>query len=362
VELNYLLLPSLVVLAGLACAWLSGRRLLTLWSKPFGAARKAVETIVLSLVAVIALVLAVSSAVNASLFVSFRSAPPGVRYRIDGYLMRIDCTGSGAPTLVLESGLANGGLVWAGVQPALARVTRVCSYDRAGNGWSDPVPSPRDADHVADELHKLLEAAHVGGPVVLMGHSLGGIYIRDYAARYRSEVAGLIFVDSSIPLEDRKGVTTNFPPRSLVQAALSSGVAHWAILTQYPKAPALAVDDACYPNLQGASDEMAQFERSGDEALRAASYGNLPILIVSHDPDRHPPGSDPGELRSMRIFDRLQQEQLGLSRRSRRIVARGSGHVVQFDRPELIETSVASFIGEIRGTTPPARYGVTTTE
>jgi len=253
--------------------------------------------------------------------------------------------------------------VWAGVQPGLARVTRVCSYDRAGYGWSDPVPSPRDADHVADQLHKLLVAAHVDGPIVLMGHSLGGIYIRDYATRYRTEMAGMIFVDSSIPLEDRKGVTMSFPPRPLVQAALSSGFAHWAILAQYPKAPALAVDDACYPNLQAASDEMAEFERSGDEALRAASYGNLPILIVSHDPDRYPPGLSRSELRSMRIFDRLQQEQLGLSGRSRRIVAKGSGHVVQFERPELLETSVASFIGQIRGTTPPpARYGVTTIE
>jgi len=101
VELNYVLLPSLVVLTGLACVWLSGRRLLTLWSKPFGAARKAVETIVLSLAALIALVLAVSSAVNATIFVSFRSSPPGVRYRIDGHLMRIDCAGGGSPTLLL---------------------------------------------------------------------------------------------------------------------------------------------------------------------------------------------------------------------------------------------------------------------
>jgi pimeloyl-ACP methyl ester carboxylesterase len=362
VEFNYLLLPALVALAGFACAWFCGRRLLTLWSKPFGAARKAIETIVLSLAAVIALILAVSSAVNAAIFISYRSAPPGMRYRIDGHVMRIDCVGRGSPTLVLEAGLANGGLVWSGVQPVLAQVTRVCSYDRAGNGWSDPVPSPRDADHIADELHKLLAAAHVAGPVVLMGHSLGGIYIRDYAARYPADVAGLIFVDSSIPLQDRKGVKLGFPPVSLVQAALSSGIAHWAILAQYPKAPALAVDDACYPNLQAAADEMTEFERSSDEALRRASYGNLPILIMSHDPGRDVIGS-PDERRAMRIFDRLQEAQLGLSGRSRRIVAKGSGHVVQFERPELLETSVASFIGQIRGTTPPpARYGVTTIE
>ena len=117
--------------------------------------------------------------------------------------MRIDCSGSGSPTLVLDAGLGNDGLIWGGVQPVLAKTTRVCSYDRAGFGWSDALPPPRDADHIAAELHGLLIAAKVNGPIVLMGHSIAGIYIRDYATRYPEKLAGLIFVDGSTPLQNR---------------------------------------------------------------------------------------------------------------------------------------------------------------
>ena len=84
----------------------------------------------------------------------------------------------------------------------LSKATRVCSYDRAGFGWSDPRPDPRDADHIVAELHGLLSAAAIAGPIVLIGHSIAGLYIRDYTARYPANVAGLVFVDASTPLQD----------------------------------------------------------------------------------------------------------------------------------------------------------------
>src|SRR3984885_16370192 len=89
------------------------------------------------------------------------------------------------------------------VQPELAKTTRVCSYDRAGYGGSEMVPGPRDADHVATELHGLLHAAGIEGPIVLMGHSIAGIFIRDYATRYPAQRAGLMFVDGSTPWPNR---------------------------------------------------------------------------------------------------------------------------------------------------------------
>jgi pimeloyl-ACP methyl ester carboxylesterase len=94
---------------------------------------------------------------------------------------------------VLEAGGGNDGLNWGGVQPVLAHTTQVCSYDRAGFGGSDTLPPPRDADHVTGELHALLHAAGINFPIVLMGHSVGGLFIRDYASHYPNEGAGLIF-------------------------------------------------------------------------------------------------------------------------------------------------------------------------
>lgn len=354
-NIAYLFVPLLIALIGLPIGWLSLRRVLSLWSKPFGIARKAVEGTVLSLVALTALVLAASAALNAALFVSFRHNPSGAFYEANGRRMRLDCTGSGSPTLVTESGLGYGGLGWSGVQPLLSRTTRVCSYDRAGIGWSDSAPAPRDADHIADELHGLLAAAHIDGPIVLMGHSLGGIYIRDYAVRYPAQIAGLILLDSSIPLQDRLGVATPSPPKVLVQAALSTGILHWALRLTYPQAPALAIADSAYLNLETASDELASFDRSGEEAARTSSYGALPILIFSHDPAK--------DATDMLLFDRMQGDLLKLSSRSRRIVAKGSGHVIQFDRPQLIEKETSLFIAQLRGAAPPAaQYGTTVTE
>ena len=145
--------------------------------------------------------------------------------------MRIDCSGSGSPAIILDAGLGNDGLIWGGVQPALAKTTRVCSYDRAGFGWSDPLPPPRDADHIAAELHGLLAAAHITGPVVLMGHSIAGMYIRDYASRYPENVAGLIFVDASTPLQNRNAAFKAHPDPGpsrfgalLKKAAIAAGI------------------------------------------------------------------------------------------------------------------------------------------
>jgi pimeloyl-ACP methyl ester carboxylesterase len=130
--------------------------------------------------------------------------PPGQLVDVGGYRLHLYCTGEssdGRPTVVLETGL--GGFAtssdWAFVQPEIAKTTRVCAYDRAGLGWSDPGPQPRDAQHIAAELHTLLQNSHTPGPYVLVGWSYGGLYVRAFADQYRGEVAGLVLIDSSSP-------------------------------------------------------------------------------------------------------------------------------------------------------------------
>ena len=120
-----------------------------------------------------------------------RALTPGRVYLVSGYRMHMNCMGSGSPTLILDAGLGNDSLIWGGVQPALAKSTSVCAYDRAGWGLSQPVPGPQDANHIADELHGLLDAAGIHGPVVLIGHSIAGIYIRAYASRYPAQIVEL---------------------------------------------------------------------------------------------------------------------------------------------------------------------------
>ena len=196
----------LFAVVGALVAWRCIARIGSLRRKAFGRRRMISEWVVLSLATLIAVVAAVSSGANAVILHHARALTPGKMYLVHGYLMHMNCVGSGSPTLILDAGLGNDSLIWGGVQPALAKSTRVCAYDRAGWGLSQAVPGPQDANHIADELHGLLDAAGIQGPVVLMGHSIAGIYIRAYATRYPAHVAGLIFVDASTPLQDEDPV------------------------------------------------------------------------------------------------------------------------------------------------------------
>src|SRR5437762_148920 len=125
------------------------------------------------------------------------TAMPGHLVDIGGRRLYLHCTGSGSPTVVLVSGLAETSIYWEGwIAPAVAQNTTVCAYDRAGQGWSDPPASPQDGAAVATDLHTLLANAQIPGPHVLVGHSTGGAYARVFAARYPDQVAGMVFLDS----------------------------------------------------------------------------------------------------------------------------------------------------------------------
>ena len=128
--------------------------------------------------------------------------PPGKLVDIGGRTLHIQCSGTAPPgvaTVILEAGTGLASPSWALVQELVAPTTRVCAYDRAGNGWSEPGPLPRDAATIAGELQALLKGAAIGGPYVLVGHSFGGMYIRAYRDSYPDEVVGLVLVDLSHP-------------------------------------------------------------------------------------------------------------------------------------------------------------------
>jgi pimeloyl-ACP methyl ester carboxylesterase len=116
---------------------------------------------------------------------------------VGGHKLHISCTGTGSPTVILQAGLGEPGVIMAGwIQPAVANTTKVCVYDRAGKGWSTPAARPQDGHATAADLHTLLSRAHVDGPYVLAGHSSGGVYVQVYAAQYPDQVAGMVLLDS----------------------------------------------------------------------------------------------------------------------------------------------------------------------
>lgn len=122
---------------------------------------------------------------------------PGRLVDIGGRRLHMNCTGTGSPTVIAESGSGAFSIDWALVQPEVAKFTRFCSYDRAGYAWSDPGPARDSVEQTVDDLHLLLQTADIRPPYVLVGASLGGLYIRAYQRRYPSQIAGLIFDDAT---------------------------------------------------------------------------------------------------------------------------------------------------------------------
>jgi pimeloyl-ACP methyl ester carboxylesterase len=123
----------------------------------------------------------------------------GALYDVGGHRLHLDCRGTGSPTVVLENGLNEITPLWSAVTAQVSRTTRVCAYDRAGQGWSDDADGPQDGREVAADLHTLLARAGEHGPYVLAGHSSGGTLAMTYAARYPAQVAGMVLLDSSSP-------------------------------------------------------------------------------------------------------------------------------------------------------------------
>jgi pimeloyl-ACP methyl ester carboxylesterase len=357
--------PGLILLVGIVVIWLSLRRILLHSAKVANRWRRVVERIILSGVILFAFVIAGCASYNAIVLAWFRAhnPPPGESYAVDGYKMHIYCSGSGTPTIVLDAGLGNDALIWGAVQPELSRTTRVCAYDRAGFGWSDARPAPRDADHIAQELHGLLMHANVTGPVVLMGHSISGIYMRDYATRYPADVSGIVFVDGSTPLQQDnpafKAAAAAGPPQWLLTIIMKS-----AYIAGIPRlfgecsqpfpgfdahTAKLQAEDMCHPQFGGMAGEMDNFHRSGEETVHAGPYGALPILVFSQDPGKTKGGMPP---QMASAWNQMQEDLKKLSTRSRRIIARDSTHYIQLDRADLLKKEVPTFIEQIRGTAP----------
>lgn len=126
-------------------------------------------------------------------------AMPGRLVDVGGYRLHLACTGTGAPTVVLLNGLGETSPLWARINPSIAATTRVCAYDRAGQGWSDDSPNPADAINAATDLHRLLTAAGEPGPFVLAGHSSGGVHALMHTHLYPHDVAGVVLLDSASP-------------------------------------------------------------------------------------------------------------------------------------------------------------------
>jgi len=299
---------------------------------------------------------------------------PGKLYMVNGRWMHLFCTGQGSPTIVLEAGLGDDSMIWGKVQPVLSRETRVCSYDRAGFGWSESRPGVRDSNAISSELHGLLKESGITDPIILMGHSIAGIHMREYVARYPEGVKGIVFLDGSTPLQDdrfpasfRDEEKKYYEKMPWYKLLTIIGVARLRgqcsqVDPGFEAYAAWIKADSCNPQqFTAIQAELAGVQPSGEETARLGPFGDLPILIFSQDPNT-PMEQLPPALNQQvsTIWNEMQEDIKKLSTRSRRIIAKGSTHYIQVDRPELVNREVSNFLQVVRGQAAPlAPYGAT---
>jgi pimeloyl-ACP methyl ester carboxylesterase len=208
---------------------------------------------------------------------------PGQLIDVGGHRLHLSCTGSGSPTVVLEPGAGGVSSDLGLITQAVARDTRVCVYDRAGRGWSEPADTAQDAAQIATDLHTLLHRAQVPGPYVLAGHSFGALYTLSFAARYPDEVAGMVLVDSTAPASAAKPTApspgSSYDLTGRVSALLSTSARlGLARLVDVPTAGHLRSTIDEYLRANSSTAEAASLRDFADKPLvvLTASIGNLP--------------------------------------------------------------------------------------
>jgi pimeloyl-ACP methyl ester carboxylesterase len=267
-----------------------------------------------------------------------------------GRRLNIYCNGSGSPTVILEAGQSDDVSARAAVQPIVAAKTRVCSYDRAGFGFSDPNKRPDTAVNFADDLHRLLAVAEIEPPYVLVGHSLGGMYVRLYADLYPAEVAGMVLV---VPANEEQRIAFT------VIAEPQRTPAEWAayLADYYGKrreciAAAAAGFTPDTPMYKQCVDEPdPHFSEAINNALRARrSFGDLPLIVLAASSPR-PRRKNETEAHfalSAKVQDSLYQQLVALSTRGRYKVVPNSTHQIQIDQPQAVSDAIFEVMGLAR--------------
>jgi pimeloyl-ACP methyl ester carboxylesterase len=280
-----------------------------------------------------------------------RFRPPGRLVEVAGRRVHVWLAGNGVPTVVVVPALGSLGLEWARVQRSLVPEIAVVLYDRAGLGWSDPGPWPRSAGRIADELHQLLQAAGILAPYLLVGHSLGGLVVRLYAARHPDGVAGMVVVDptpedyqrrigrlnwrSSIPGIWLRAARLQLQPLGLRRLASDLGLSHGpdcAAAREYPpdfRAAGLALASSSRHRRTVVHELLALTHSATEARTEATTVGELPVTVLI--------GGSRGRERWHPTWVAMQEELAHrLSTRSHHLVAGHTGHHVHLDDPELV--------------------------
>lgn len=266
---------------------------------------------------------------------------------VDGHRMYINCLGKGEPTIVFDSGVGGFSLEWVLIQKAISVQTRVCAYDRAGYGWSDMGPLPRTSKRIVDELHKLLSAAMIPGPYILVGHSFGGYTARYFASLYPLEMAGLVLVESSHPEQVER--LPQHKKRPAIQYPANSrtwDVSHPVLHEHYPQQSgenAVRLMSSWQYRLTF-QEEMLSLPQSAMEVLESAPLPIIPLVVLTRGQRVWPNNGLGDEME--KTWMEMQDELSSLSRDAVHLIAEHSGHSIHLDQPGLVISALRVLLND----------------
>nr|WP_306432824.1 alpha/beta hydrolase [Paenibacillus apis] len=267
--------------------------------------------------------------------------------------------GSGAPTIVFEAGSGETSLSWRGIPDALSEDATVVVYDRAGYAWSEQAPSARSGENIVQELHEALQNAELPGPYIMVGHSLGGMYVRLFAQTYPDQVTGLVLVDArpendereSKPILEKENFSGN-PSVFTMKLLKSSGVMRifkdGLLEGLIPKEDRdMFVNVIAKSTFFEAKDEEGRLAYITEDSIRGQHLGNLPVRIITRGiaPDYVSAGiSEEGGRKLEEIWQTGQRQLLDISSDSEQVIAEASGHMIIHDQPELVVDTIRELL------------------
>ena len=250
---------------------------------------------------------------------------------IGGRKLNLVCLGGGSKTVVFDSDLGADSQAWSTVMQMAPGEVRLCAYDRAGLGASDPTSTPRTSQQMADDLKALLSKGHVAGPFILVAHGMASFDAILYAHKYPHEVAAIILVDGSHP----------------DQYARSSAI----LPTAAPDdSPALAASRSRLTGLQPAQNpEGLDFDASAGQVRAVKSLGGVPLAVVSRHPLESIPGVPPEVVASLeQDWTAMQNELAALSSASIHTIAGHAGHNIPGEEPELVAAAISNLLSMLK--------------
>ena len=267
--------------------------------------------------------------------------PPGVLVAIGDHELHIRCVGpeEAAPTVVLEAGGGDYSKSWSFVQDLLSSRVRTCAYDRAGLGWSMPGPGPRTMRQEVFELHALLEAANLSGPLVLVGHSIGGLLVRLYTEQHDSDVIGVVLVDPTHENSRQGRIRPGERPRLVRVREEATGR-----VVPEPRRVGRASSQYSLEDYYYVAEEFQSMHLS--RRANPESFGNRPLIVLAGTrPGPGPPGVSDDEWNVLKQEQNEEKADLTrLSRNSKLVRDPSSGHNVHVDNPRLVARAIEEVI------------------